>query len=35
LKVDSKIQWDSTHLKATNMDISDLIQREYRPGWMI
>ena len=25
LKVDGKIEWDST-------DISDLIQREYRPG---
>jgi hypothetical protein len=35
LKVDGKIEWDSTRLRARNMDISDLIQREYRPGWMI
>ena len=34
LKAGGKIEWDSTRLQAKNMDISDIIQREYRPGWM-
>jgi hypothetical protein len=34
LKAGGRIEWDSTRLQAKNMDISDIIQREYRPGWM-